>query len=118
MKRDPIYTNDAHYPPEIQKMMAETTTCLNCGTTLKHVIGKDGRRIRNRGFCSNICYLEKSPKMAYVEKEYGLPAKEIILQMLNDGTSIIATADRLGVNKQALYAWLDKLDIKKKVVWL
>ena len=117
MKRTPNYAIDAHYPPEIQKMMAETTTCLNCGATLNHVIGKDGRRIRNRGFCSNICFLAKSPKLAYIEHEYGLPAKEIILQMLNSGVTVIATSERLGVGKPQFYKWLEKLDIKKKVVW-
>jgi len=117
VKRTPNYSNDAHYPPEIQKMMKETTTCLNCGKTLNNVIGKDGRRIRNRGFCSNICLQTKSPKMAYVEQEYESSAKEVILKMLNNGASVVATADRLGIGKPQFYKWLEKLNIKKKVVW-
>jgi transposase-like protein len=55
--------------------------------------------------------------MAYAEMAYGKPIKEVILEMLNSGATMIATANRLGVNKQALYAWMDKLNIKKKVVW-
>jgi transposase-like protein len=52
-----------------------------------------------------------------MEMEYQKPIREVILEMLNSGATMTATADRLGVNKQALYAWLDKLEIKKKVVW-
>jgi len=115
MKKPANYAIDAHYPIEIQQMMAETTTCLNCDSILGYNQRKEGRR--NRGYCSLFCYCALPPKMAYAEKEYGAPVKELILQMLNNGTTVIATSERLGIGKPQFYKWLDKLDIKKKVVW-
>lgn len=55
--------------------------------------------------------------MAYVEMVYGKPVREIILEILNNGASVVATADRLGIGKPQFYKWMGKLNIKKKVVW-
>jgi|GEM_PF-3519305 Transcriptional regulator containing PAS, AAA-type ATPase, and DNA-binding domains len=115
MKRQANYSVDSDYPPEVQMMMAEATHCLNCGKKLNYLQRKEGRR--NRGFCTLSCYYLKPPKMAYVEKEYGKPVKGVILKMLNDGASIIAVAERLGISKPQFYEWMKKLGIKKKVVW-
>lgn len=115
MKKSTTYAADGKYPPEVQQMMAEATHCLNCGKKLSFLQRKDGRR--NRGYCKLSCYFSKPPKMAYAEKEYGLPAREVIIQMLNNGASIVITADRLGIGKPQFYEWMKKLDIKKKVVW-
>lgn len=115
MKKPPNYAIDAHYPPEIQQMMAEATHCLKCGKMLEYHERKEGRR--NRGYCSLSHYCQFPPKMAYAEKEYGKPIKEIVIEMLNNGTGIVATADRLGIGRPQFYKWMDKLDIKKKVVW-
>ena len=115
MKKHPNYAVDAHYPPEVQHMMAEATNCLNCGAALGYNQRKEGRR--NRGFCSLFCFYAKPPKMAYAEKEYQLPIKDVIMKMLNNGATVTATADRLGIGKPQFYKWMDKLNIKKKVVW-
>ena len=100
------------YPVEIQEMMNKANVCLNCGKILKYI-----PKNRNRGFCSYGCYKTKPPKMAYAEKEYGKPIKEVVLEMLNDGATVTAAADRLGIGKPQFYNWMDKLDIKKKVVY-
>lgn len=115
MKKQANYSINGDYPSEIQMMVTETTKCLSCGKILGYSQRKEGRR--NRGYCNLFCLSNKPPKMAYVEMTYGKPAKDIILEILNNGTTMMATAERLGVNKQALYAWLDKLNIRKKVVW-
>ena len=115
MKMEASYSDNSIYPPEVQQMVTNTTHCLNCGKKLSLIQRKEGRR--NRGYCSIYCMGRKPVKMAYAEKEYGKPIKEIILEMLNDGATVTATSGRLGVNKQALYAWMNKLNIKKKVVW-
>ncbi|EHQ88255.1 helix-turn-helix domain-containing protein [Desulfosporosinus youngiae] len=115
MKRSTTYAADGKYPPEVQQMMAETTRCLNCGKILSLLQRKDGRR--NRGYCTLECYFAKPPKLAYAEKEYGAAAKEVILKMLNDGASVVATAERLGISKPRFYDWMRKMNIKKKVVW-
>jgi transposase-like protein len=115
MKKAQSYAVDAHYSEEIQIMMADTLNCLNCGSVLGYNQRKEGRR--NRGYCSMFCYSAKPPKMAYAEKEFGKTAKEIILEMLNNGSSVVFVADRLGIGKPQFYKWMDKLHIKKKVVY-
>lgn len=106
-----IYTADEH----IRQMLEQTQTCLNCGKKLRFLPDKDARR--NKGYCSKFCLFEKPPKMAYIEKAYGKPVKEVIIEILNSGATITATAERLGVGRVRLWEWLDKLKIKKKVVW-
>jgi len=115
MKRQAIYSINSHYPVEVQKMINEATHCLTCGKKLSYLPSKDGRR--NRGYCSSSCLSANPPKMAYIQKLHGKSARNVILEMLNNGASLATTAALLGVNRQALYAWLSKLDIKKKVVW-
>jgi DNA invertase Pin-like site-specific DNA recombinase len=110
MKKESI-SNDSG----IREMINNAECCLNCGKKLSYLQRKEGRR--NGGYCSMFCLSVKPQKMAYAEKVYGKQAKELILEMLNNGATVTATAGRLGVNKQALYQWLDKLGIKKKVVW-
>ena len=106
-----IYTSDEH----IRQMLESTQICLNCGTKLKFLPDKNTRR--NRGYCSKSCLLGKPPKMAYIEKTYRKPVKEVILDQLNRGASVTATAGLLGLDRVRLHEWLDKLGIKKKVVW-
>lgn len=116
MKRKQIYSDNPHHPSEVQEIVENATHCLNCGKKLSYSERKQGRR--NRGFCSNACYLARPPKMIYVEKEYGKPIKQVILEMLNNGTNHNAIAGSLGIGKPQLYNWMEKLDIKKKVVYL
>jgi DNA invertase Pin-like site-specific DNA recombinase len=115
VKKAPNYAVDAHYPLEVQQMMADTKQCLSCGKMLGYNQRKEGRR--NRGYCSYSHYRALPPKMAYAEKEYGQSAKEVILEILNNGATVTATAERLGIGKSQFYKWMDKFSIKKKVVW-
>lgn len=116
MKKQCTYSADAHYHPEVQQMLEDATNCLNCGAILSYNQRKEGRR--NRGYCLLTCYFSKPPKMAWVEKEYESPIKELVVKILNDGATVTATADRLGIGRAQFYQWMNKLDIKKKVVWV
>lgn len=115
MKKKPAYSDNPHYSPEIQQMINETEACLNCGKKLRLDQRKDGRR--NRGYCSMFCLGQKSPKMAYVEKVYAASVRDVIINMLNNGATIVAVSGRLGIERCVLYQWLNKLNIRKKVVW-
>ena len=55
--------------------------------------------------------------MAYAEKVFGRPIKVVLLEMLNNGATHEAISGRLGINKQALYHWIDLVGIKKKVLY-
>jgi len=100
--------------PEIRQMMAETETCLCCGLRLKYHQRKDGRR--NRGYCSLGCYYRKPPKMAYAERVWGKPIRELLCDLLNRQT-VEATAHMLGVEKWTLIQWTKKLGIRRVVRW-
>lgn len=106
----------AKYPPEVQQMLIEATYCLcGCGRKMSLNQLKEGRR--NRGYFELSCYYRKPPKMAYTEKLWNKPVREIILQLLNEGKTIQATANLLGIEKPQFYEWLRKLGIKRKVIW-
>lgn len=115
MKKKASCAIDDSYSIEVQQMMNSATQCLNCGTELRYLQRKEGRR--NRGYCSLSCFYSKSPKMAYVEKEYSKPIREVFLEMLNAGTTVEAMVDRLGIGKPQYYKWLGKMNIEKRVVW-
>lgn len=106
-----IYTADEH----IRQMLESTETCLNCGRELKFLPDKGKRR--NRGYCSRECLLDKPPKMAYIEKAYGEPIKDVIVETLNRSESITVASEMLGIGRVRLHEWLNKLKIKKRVVW-
>lgn len=72
---------------------------------------------RDRKYCSYKCYQAMTPKMVEIQKELGKPIREVILENLNSNNNITATAELLGINRQQLYSWMDKLGIQKVVYW-
>lgn len=117
MKKAALLTNSLdmrHYDDDLVAFMSAATRCLNCGARLNYSDNKDKRR--NRGYCSLRCYYEKPPKLAYAEAQWGMPARELLLELLNRNT-VTATAGLLGVGKPNLYNYIRKFGIRKKVVW-
>jgi hypothetical protein len=103
----------AHYDENIIRMMDEATHCLNCGADLKY---QPKNKRRNRGYCDMRCLVLKPPKLAYAERQWKKPAKDLIIELLNNHTSQ-ATAELLGVGKPQLYKYIQKFSIRKTVVW-
>jgi hypothetical protein len=97
----------------IQSMLRETQNCLNCGNRLKR---GHGFKIK-AGYCSSYCYLEKPPKMAYLEKEYGKPIREVMIDILNKSNTMEPVAGLMGIGKPTLYNWIKKLKIQQTVIW-
>jgi len=93
-------------------LVARTKYCLNCGRRLERGHGFK----RTRGYCGWDCYRMKPPKMAYVEHEYNKPVREVVIDSLNRCSTEVA-ADLLGISRFALYQWIDKLNIQRKVIW-
>lgn len=110
-----LAVDTAHYDKGIVKMMDEATHCLCCGKYLRYIANKDKRR--NRGYCCLQHYYAKPPKMVYAEREYGRPVREVILEFLNTGHTVQATANLMGIEKPNFYEWLKKLGIKRSVIW-
>lgn len=104
----------AHYNEHIIRMMDEATHCLNCDASLKHQLNKEKRR--NRGYCKLQCYVLKPPKLAYAEKQWNKPARELLIELLNKHT-VQAVAELLGVGKPQLYEYIRKYNIRKTVIW-
>lgn len=96
---------------DIDTMLRETKDCLNCGKRLKR---GHGYKIR-RGYCSRDCFNKKSTKQAWLEKVYGKPIRELILETLNECGSVEVAAGLFAVNKQALYRWMKQHKIEKVV---
>lgn len=118
MKKKGQYTTAvdlARYGPEIRMMLDEARRCLNCGALLKYL---DKNKRRNRGYCSLQCYYAKPPKLAYAERIYGKPARELLVELLNKHNNVVAVAGLLGVRKQALYAWMKRYGIRRLVRWV
>lgn len=116
MKRPALLTKSVdmrHFDNELVSFMDSAQSCLNCGVRLDY-LNKDKRR--NRGYCSLRCYYEKPPKLAYAEVQWGKPARELLLELLNRNT-VEAAAGLLGVGKPNLYGYIRKFGIRKKVVW-
>lgn len=117
MKRKGQYTeaiDSAHYGPEIRKMLDEAEYCLNCGKKLKY-LSKSKRR--NRGYCSLGCHYAKPPKIALLEKEYGRPAREVILDLLNQHGNVTVVAQICGMGKSNFYKVLRKFNVRRVVKW-
>lgn len=118
VKKKGQYTDavdNAHYGPEIRKMLDEAEYCLNCGIKLKYL---DKNKSRNRGYCSLQCYYAKPPKVALLEKEYGKPAREVILELLNRLDNVTAVAQLCGMGKSNFYSVLKKYNIRRVVKWV
>ncbi|BCJ86474.1 hypothetical protein [Effusibacillus dendaii] len=100
--------------PEILAMLRETKNCLNCGNRIPR-----GHRFKiKQGYCSARCYYEKPPKMAYLEYRFGLPIRDILVETLNSSeASMEIKAQLLGIPKRRLYYWIEKLNIRRAVVW-
>lgn len=77
--------------------------CLTCGRIL---IQGHGHHKREK-YCDKICFANRN-----------LPEKSELLKTLNKNDNITVTAGLYGTNKQALYRWLKKLGIKRKVEWV
>lgn len=119
MKKVGQYTDAldlAHYGPEIKQMMDEAEYCLNCGAKLKYLPEKQKRR--NRGYCSLECYFAKPPKVAYLERVYGKPVREVILDLLNRLDNVTAVAELCGMGKSNFYRLLRKYNIRRVVKWV
>lgn len=102
--------------PRISAMLDATEHCLHCGKPLKYLADKDARR--NRGYCCYDHYLARPPRLAFACKTYGLPPAELLCSLLNTGATVDTVAGLLGVNKQALYAWMDKYGIRRVVQYV
>ncbi len=109
-----LSVDTAHYDEHIVRMMDETETCLNCGVILRYIHRKEGRR--NRGYCRLQCYYDKPPKLAYAEKEWGMPAKELLIELLNKYT-VQAAANLMGVEKPQIYNYMKKYNVRRHVVY-
>jgi len=55
-------------------------------------------------YCSEKCYQERN-----------IPPLDDLLTALNKNKNIVVTAELFGVQKQALYRWMDKYGIKRIV---
>ena len=118
MKKAGKYTDAvdlAHYGPEIRAMMDSAERCLNCGKPLRYT---DKNKRRNRGYCSLACYFAKPPKLAYLEQEYGKPARDVILELLNSRDNATIVAELVGMGKANFFKTLKKLGIKRIVKWV
>jgi ribosomal protein L37E len=104
---------DAVKKPEIQKMMRDTRHCLNCNRSLPR---EHGFKIK-QGYCSAACYYEKPPKMAWLEWQYGMPIRDIVVQTLNRSSTMNIVAELLGISKYTLYQWIEKLHIRQGTRW-
>lgn len=71
----------------------------------------------DRRYCSYACYRNKTPKMIETEEHLGKTLKEAILEYLNENDNLTVTAELLGINRQQLYQWMDKLGIQKVSYW-
>lgn len=100
---------------EIRRMLETTTVCLNCGKKLNYLPDKESRR--NRGYCSRKCFLSKPPKIAYVEQSSQKSVREILTETLNKTQNVSVSAELVGVSRKQMYEWLEKLDIKRKIMW-
>ena len=96
-------------------MLDETEHCLNCGVKLKWT---DKNKRRNRGYCSLECYYAKPPKVAWLEREYGKPAREVILELLNKLDNVSAVAQLCGMGRSNFYAVLRRFNIRRVVKWV
>lgn len=97
----------------IQQMLYETKHCLNCGTRLKR-----GHGIKVKiGYCNTRCYYAKPSKMVYLEKVYGKPIRDIMIDMLNRSNTVEPVAGLMGISKMTLYQWIKKLNIQQTVTW-
>jgi len=103
------------YSPEIAEMLNETDICLCCGKKLKYL---DKEKRRNRGYCSLKCFYELPPRYAYIEKVYNMTAVDVITQELSRTDSVNVVAGLIGVNKQSLYAFIEKHRIKRITQWV
>ena len=81
----------------------ELRYCQTCGRVLPMT---HGRHTREK-YCDKTCFANRN-----------LPDKEELIKTLNRNDNITVTANLYGVNKQALYLWLKKLGIKRKVEWI
>ena len=57
-------------------------------------------------YCSSECFQIRN-----------LPPKEEMLNTLNKNKNVTVSAHLFGVNKQALYGWMDHYGIKKQVLY-
>ena len=102
------------YDPEIVKMMDSTENCLCCRKKLKYL---DKEKRRNRGYCSLACFYTLPPRYAYIEKVYGIPSVDFIIQELNRADSVDVVAGMIGVYKQSLYQFIKRHRVRRTVSW-
>ncbi len=99
-------TNAATYygDKSVKKLLLYSTRCLNCGGDVE----------TDQAYCCKACYETKPPKMAWIEKEYKTPIRELLLNFLNNHSESFV-ADYLGITPWTLYHWKKKQGIKKVV---
>lgn len=83
--------------------------CPACGKVVPRGHGYK----KSQQYCSYRCYQIMTPKMIKMQKELGQPIREVIVETLNRNHSVPVTSELLGIHKQQLYQWMDKLGIKK-----
>ena len=94
-----------------------TGYCYNCGTYLK------SQRIYTMNYqprlfyCNRRCLSAKPPKLVKIEKEYGKPAREAILDKLNKTGSVEIAAGFFNMDPSELRKYMKRLDIKKRVIF-
>ena len=95
----------------IEKKSAGMKSCLACGELLPR---GHGYKI-DRKYCDIKCY--ENRHMIALEREHGKPIKEIVLESLNETKNVTMSSDMLGITKQVMYRWLEKMNIKKVIYW-
>jgi transcriptional regulator with GAF, ATPase, and Fis domain len=78
------------------------TKCLTCGKIVPRGHGHKS----DQKYCNEKCY----------QNRY-LPERQELLDILNRNNNITITAQLLGRERQALYGYMRKLGIKRKIVW-
>lgn len=94
-------------------ILQPTGRCHACGAALAY-----GRDRRLRYYCSVACLQAVPPRLARAMAESGdSDPRACVLRALRETETVEAAARALGVDKQALYAWIRRLGIRREVVW-
>ena len=92
--------------------LTATGRCHGCGCRLT---GRHGNH-RPRFYCSLTRMRLNPPALVAAAEREGLSPRETLLRTL-EGRAVTAAAGMLGVNKQAVYAWLRLYGIRRDVRW-
>lgn len=106
-----IYTPEVR--EDLQELFDNTRHCLHCGKSLVASVGDDYQI--HQGYCSRKHYELFPPRLALIEKRYGKPAKQAIIEVLNEYQTLEVASGFLFMTPQQLGKYLRKLNIRKVV---